>query len=384
MAKIMNGGLRFGSLKAYNLALLPKWWWRVCVDRDSLWASVISDIHRNLGGKWVTISLYFFGTIVGLVLAALFIYVPEIIRVANAQLCKLKDRCSISDGVMEWKWAWRRQIRSGRQQEVIRVHEIVAKPMEEILVPNTTNSNNNNTNFNNLRPSSSSSSFERRARSQKAAAVNCPRCDSTNTKFCYYNNYSLSQPRYFCKTCRRYWTAALSQNPRIHHDHYGQDLNLGFPSTHNFKNVSDYIQAQNFDATRNTSSPASASTTSNTSTQLSALELLTGITTRGTINSFMGVPISNPNSVYSPSMIPMPEFKIPSLGFSLDAMASSGGGVGGDSYENGNGGRVLFPFEELKTNTSTSLDDPNVVQNRDDQNGDTNGFWNGMMGGGSW
>ncbi|KAJ4834284.1 hypothetical protein Tsubulata_028323 [Turnera subulata] len=34
----------------------------------------------------------------------------------------------------------------------------------------------------------------------------CPRCESLNTKFCYYNNYSLSQPRYFCKTCRRYWT----------------------------------------------------------------------------------------------------------------------------------------------------------------------------------
>ncbi|XP_057464259.1 dof zinc finger protein DOF3.1-like [Actinidia eriantha] len=34
----------------------------------------------------------------------------------------------------------------------------------------------------------------------------CPRCDSPNTKFCYYNNYSLSQPRYFCKACRRYWT----------------------------------------------------------------------------------------------------------------------------------------------------------------------------------
>lgn len=37
-------------------------------------------------------------------------------------------------------------------------------------------------------------------------ALNCPRCDSTNTKFCYYNNYSLSQPRHFCKNCRRYWT----------------------------------------------------------------------------------------------------------------------------------------------------------------------------------
>ncbi|GMH05455.1 hypothetical protein Nepgr_007295 [Nepenthes gracilis] len=34
----------------------------------------------------------------------------------------------------------------------------------------------------------------------------CPRCNSSNTKFCYYNNYSLSQPRYFCKGCRRYWT----------------------------------------------------------------------------------------------------------------------------------------------------------------------------------
>ncbi|CAH8296751.1 unnamed protein product [Eruca vesicaria subsp. sativa] len=37
-------------------------------------------------------------------------------------------------------------------------------------------------------------------------ALRCPRCDSTNTKFCYYNNYSLSQPRYFCKSCKRYWT----------------------------------------------------------------------------------------------------------------------------------------------------------------------------------
>ncbi|XVF59123.1 hypothetical protein PTKIN_Ptkin07bG0250000 [Pterospermum kingtungense] len=37
-------------------------------------------------------------------------------------------------------------------------------------------------------------------------ALKCPRCDSANTKFCYYNNYSLTQPRHFCKICRRYWT----------------------------------------------------------------------------------------------------------------------------------------------------------------------------------
>ncbi|KAG7012245.1 Dof zinc finger protein DOF5.6, partial [Cucurbita argyrosperma subsp. argyrosperma] len=47
---------------------------------------------------------------------------------------------------------------------------------------------------------------ERRLRPQHDQALKCPRCDSTHTKFCYYNNYSLSQPRYFCKTCRRYWT----------------------------------------------------------------------------------------------------------------------------------------------------------------------------------
>lgn len=41
---------------------------------------------------------------------------------------------------------------------------------------------------------------------QQQPPLKCPRCDSSNTKFCYYNNYSLSQPRHFCKACKRYWT----------------------------------------------------------------------------------------------------------------------------------------------------------------------------------
>lgn len=41
---------------------------------------------------------------------------------------------------------------------------------------------------------------------QETQNLRCPRCDSSNTKFCYYNNYNLTQPRHFCKTCRRYWT----------------------------------------------------------------------------------------------------------------------------------------------------------------------------------
>ncbi|KAL0649257.1 hypothetical protein Bca4012_091948 [Brassica carinata] len=53
-------------------------------------------------------------------------------------------------------------------------------------------------------------SMAERARQAKApppeGALKCPRCDSINTKFCYYNNYNLTQPRYFCKACRRYWT----------------------------------------------------------------------------------------------------------------------------------------------------------------------------------
>ncbi|KAI3701286.1 hypothetical protein L2E82_45939 [Cichorium intybus] len=52
---------------------------------------------------------------------------------------------------------------------------------------------------------------ERKVRPQEqqqppVGPLNCPRCKSTNTKFCYYNNYSLTQPRYLCKGCRRYWT----------------------------------------------------------------------------------------------------------------------------------------------------------------------------------
>ncbi|KAL0287534.1 UNVERIFIED_CONTAM: Dof zinc finger protein DOF3.4 [Sesamum angustifolium] len=69
----------------------------------------------------------------------------------------------------------------------------------------------------------------------------CPRCDSTNTKFCYYNNYNLSQPRHFCRSCRRYWTRggalrnvpigggsrkASSSNKRQHNDVTGQTRRL--------------------------------------------------------------------------------------------------------------------------------------------------------------
>ncbi|CAE5962154.1 unnamed protein product [Arabidopsis arenosa] len=79
--------------------------------------------------------------------------------------------------------------------------EFVVKPMNEIVT---------NTCLKQPNHPPTATPVERKARPEKDQALNCPRCNSLNTKFCYYNNYSLTQPRYFCKDCRRYWTAGGS------------------------------------------------------------------------------------------------------------------------------------------------------------------------------
>ncbi|CAM0882622.1 unnamed protein product [Alopecurus aequalis] len=85
-----------------------------------------------------------------------------------------------------------------------------------------------------------------------AAPLPCPRCRSRETKFCYFNNYNVNQPRHFCKACHRYWTAggALRNVPigagrrknrplgpiatvaGFHHQHHraAAGFVLGFPS----------------------------------------------------------------------------------------------------------------------------------------------------------
>lgn len=275
--------------------------------------------------------------------------------------------------------------------------------MEEIVVNNNNNDNNNN-NY-----TGSKTSLERRIRPQKEQALNCPRCNSTNTKFCYYNNYSLTQPRYFCKTCRRYWTEGgtlrnipvgggsrknkrsssssngsssssllsppstvhssrnklpdLIQNPKVNG---GQDLNLGFPLASGFKSFSELINMPNFDEKSNNDSS-------------SALELLTG---SRRLNYYM--PVGDHNGVYT-SGFHLPEFKASSLSFSLDGIGNSGYGSG---LQEGTSGRLLFPFEDLKVQvpsiTATTTTNDHVEQNR--ENGDSSGvYWNGVLGGGgSW
>lgn len=236
---------------------------------------------------------------------------------------------------------------------------------------------------------------ERKPRPQKEQALNCPRCNSTNTKFCYYNNYSLTQPRYFCKTCRRYWTEggslrnvpvgggsrknkrsssssspspsskklpdhlgppsfssqSASQNPRIH-----ENLNLAYPAS----TSDNYHNALN-------PNPSS------TSPHVSAMELLkTGIASRG-LSSFMPMPIPDSNSIY-PSGFPMQEFK-PSLNFSLDGFES---GYHHNHHQENSGARLFFPFEELKQAPNTAEIEQNSGQ------GGPSGYWSGMLGGGAW
>ncbi|OWM90494.1 hypothetical protein CDL15_Pgr014797 [Punica granatum] len=100
--------------------------------------------------------------------------------------------------------------------------------------------------------------MERRLRPQHDQPLKCPRCESTHTKFCYYNNYSLSQPRYFCKTCRRYWTkggtlrnipvgggcrknkkASSSKKPSEHHNSPMMIQNPGSSSSSSGRNPTD-------------------------------------------------------------------------------------------------------------------------------------------------
>ncbi|XP_010267516.1 PREDICTED: dof zinc finger protein DOF4.6-like isoform X1 [Nelumbo nucifera] len=254
--------------------------------------------------------------------------------------------------------------------------------------------------------------LERRAKPQKEQALNCPRCNSTSTKFCYYNNYSLTQPRYFCKTCRRYWTeggslrnvpvgggsrknkrssnssasasskklpdltpptssTSSSQNLKIHK---GQDLNLAFPYAQDFQAISEFARVPKIETTTNEDSPNPCSSSTATPS-LSALELLrSGITSRG-LNSFMPIPILDSNSFY-PTGFALQDFK-PSLGFSLDGLGV-GGGYGNLQGVEESSGRLLFPFEDLKQVSNTN----DIEQNRGQ--GDSTGYWNGTLGGGSW
>ncbi|XP_072979210.1 dof zinc finger protein DOF3.6-like [Typha angustifolia] len=127
-------------------------------------------------------------------------------------------------------------------------------------------------------------------------ALSCPRCNSTNTKFCYFNNYSLSQPRHFCKTCRRYWTRGGT-----------------------LRNV-----PVGGGCRRNKRTKSNKSSTAATERQVGASSTATSSGVCGTITSTM--PMPSHQFPFLPSLHPMPEFGTcvqPGPGY-----AAGGGGSG--------------------------------------------------------
>lgn len=254
---------------------------------------------------------------------------------------------------------------------------------------------------------------EKKPRPHKEQALNCPRCNSTNTKFCYYNNYSLSQPRYFCKTCRRYWTEGGSlrnvpvgggsrknkrsssssaaaapllvsskkvlndlnppnfspQNPRIQEGH---DLNLAYNPSH-YNAMSEFV-ALHQDLSNHPSSDTSHRHHHHHNLPLMELLKTGNMSGAGGLSSFMSVPISDAAAAgFSSSGFPAQDFK-PSLGFSVDGF----GNVQGVEDQTNESSRILFPFEELKPVSNNDQFEQERVQ------GETNGYWNGMLAGGSW
>ncbi|KAJ8772991.1 hypothetical protein K2173_028168 [Erythroxylum novogranatense] len=82
----------------------------------------------------------------------------------------------------------------------------------------------------------------------------CPRCNSMDTKFCYYNNYNINQPRHFCKACQRYWTAGgTMRNVPVG---AGRRKNKNSASHYRHITISEALQAARIEAPNGTNHPA--------------------------------------------------------------------------------------------------------------------------------
>ncbi|CAL4989171.1 unnamed protein product [Urochloa decumbens] len=190
---------------------------------------------------------------------------------------------------------------------------------------------------------------------EAAAALSCPRCKSTNTKFCHYNNYTLVQPRYFCKTCRRYWTEGGSLAPRRSGKDKRSfsastsaavsgaipaDLNQAFPHRGGCA-----LQQPPVFAAFPSRSSSGVCNDPGAGTALSAMELL-----RST-GCYVPLPLQHVQ-LGMPAEYAAAGFRMPPprqfhglLGFSLDTHAGTGCSSAG--LQGSAGGRLLFPFEDL-------------------------------------
>ncbi|KAL0907955.1 hypothetical protein M5K25_022414 [Dendrobium thyrsiflorum] len=253
---------------------------------------------------------------------------------------------------------------------------------------------------------------EKRVRPYKEQSLNCPRCNSTNTKFCYYNNYSLSQPRYFCKTCRRYWTeggslrnvpvgggsrknkrsSSLANNSSSNTTTTTTSLvSLSSPNLQPTEPIptvqipiagSKFYQGsgQDLNLSFQNQSLAHHDQLGAASGSISAMELLrSGISAKG-FSPFSAAPGSVFGSGFGfQELMRQSNLKLP-----LDHHGRFSGSM--HQMQEGGGGRLLFPFEDLKqvhvNSGGHEEEDNRVVQ----EQGDPGLFWNGGngRGGGTW
>ncbi|XP_054779980.1 dof zinc finger protein DOF2.5 [Prosopis cineraria] len=250
--------------------------------------------------------------------------------------------------------------------------------------------------------------IEKKARPQEQ--LNCPRCSSTNTKFCYYNNYSLTQPRYFCKTCRRYWTeggslrnipvgggsrknknkviTSSSSSSSTSSSSKVPDLNPPLPSLSGLKDPSLNLSRSPM---MNQSFPTNCTISAQQSPKIHGGQDLnlafptSSLSAPRVLNnnipyvpSFM-MPNSSPysNINYPSGLIPMQEEAKPSqLGFSVDGLGNRSYGVQENDHD---GGRLLLPFGGVK-----QIPGGDEVEQNNKGQGNSSGFWTGMIGEGSW
>uniref|UniRef100_A0A803QTG0 Dof zinc finger protein n=1 Tax=Cannabis sativa TaxID=3483 RepID=A0A803QTG0_CANSA len=301
--------------------------------------------------------------------------------------------------------------------------------MGELMGSNMNNNNNKNSNIDN-----GSSGDQKRSRPQEQ--LNCPRCNSTNTKFCYYNNYSLTQPRYFCKTCRRYWTeGGTLRNVPVG----GGSRKNKKPSTTNTTNTTtsnninnDHMMMINTATINLTPQNLMLSSSYNNSNNNNhhdqagtGQDLNLGFQSNKvhpppSSSSSLGVNGSSTRQLLMyPSGFPFQDHEYKSsnnLGFcgssSNNVLDHHGLGLGnrystttttGHSYNGmvqdhdqnheNNGGTILFPFGDLKqtvsSNGTTAADEVNIIHDHHHHHhhqikgqGNPTGYWTGLLGGG--
>ncbi|XP_071700221.1 uncharacterized protein [Rutidosis leptorrhynchoides] len=122
----LNGGLGIGSLKAKNLSLLCKWWWRFRHEPNALWCKVIQSLYgqegvlntdhvpTNLSPIWKQIRN------VCLKNAYLRLYAIESDRNATVsmRLCNSGGGLCNSGGGLVGKWGWLTRLRGGTCSEL--------------------------------------------------------------------------------------------------------------------------------------------------------------------------------------------------------------------------------------------------------------------------